>query len=319
MKKALIIGVSGQDGAYLARLLLARRYTVVGTSRDAATNDFARLATLGIAGELETLTLDATDPAAVTALLKAVEPDELYNLGGESSVAASFAQPIETMKSIVLATATLIEAIRGLRRPCRFYSAGSSEIFGDIGDRAADETTRVAPLSPYGVAKADVYWQVANARETHGLFAVTGILFNHESRLRSDRFVLPKIIHAAAAIRRGEASELVLGDIDVVRDWGWAPEYVDAIWRMLQTDAPRDYVVGTGHSSSLRDMTADIFAHFGLDWQHHVRQDEAMFRPSELRISRSNPECARRELGWRGETFGRDLVRTLAGSVAQPA
>ena len=316
MKTALIIGVSGQDGAYLARLLLARGYRVVGTSRDPDRNDFHRLAALDVREAVDIRRLDATDPLAVAALFDATVPDEVYNLGGESSVAASFERPEVAMHGIVCATATLLDALRD--RPCRFYSAGSSEMFGDIGDAPATETTPPNPKSPYAVAKADAWWQVANARDAHGVFAVTGILFNHDSRLRTDRFVLPKIVNAAAAIRHGGATELVLGDIAVERDWGWAPEYVDAIWRMLQTAAPRDYVVATGHSASLETMVGHAFEYFGLDWRAYVRSDPANFRPNELRVSRADPALASAELGWRAGTHGRDLIKTLAGSVPKP-
>lgn len=318
MRTALVIGVSGQDGAYLARLLAARGYRIIGASRDAAANGFERLHALGVASAVETITLDATSPDEVAGALRAFAPDEIYNLGGQSSVAASFAAPTETVHGIVCATETLLEAIRRDGRPMRFYSAGSSEAFGDIGDRPADEATGFNPKSPYGVAKASAFWQVANYRSTFGLFAVTGIAFNHESRLRPDRFVIPKVIAAARAICAGEASELVLGDIDVERDWGWAPEYVEAMWMMLQQERPRDYVIATGHSMSLRRVVAEAFGAFGLDWQAHVRQADTMLRPNELRTSHGNPARAQAELGWRATTFGGDLIRTLAGSAARP-
>lgn len=319
MKNALIIGISGQDGAYLARLLLARGYNVFGTSRDVATNDFARLRDLGIIGDVTLTTLDATVPEQVWQVIADVEPHELYNLGGLTSVGRSFDEPVEAVRSIAVATAVLLEGVRQAARPCRFYSAGSSEAFGDSGPSAATETTGFAPKSPYASAKADAYWQVANYRHAYGLFAVTGILFNHESRLRPADFVVPKIITAAHAIAHGQQGELVLGDIDVARDWGWAPEYVDAIWRMLQTDVPADYVVATGHSMTLREVAADAFDYFGLDWQQHVRTAPEMLRPNELRRSLGDPALAKRDLGWRAHTFGRDLVRTLAEGVAAAA
>ena len=318
MRTALVIGVSGQDGAYLARLLVARGYRVIGASRDAASNGFERLHALGVAGAVETITLDATSPADVEDALRCFAPDEVYNLGGQSSVAASFVAPSETIHGIVCATETLLEAIRRAGWPVRFYSAGSSEAFGDIGAVAADETTGFNPKSPYGVAKASAFWQVANYRQAFGMFAVTGIAFNHESRLRPGSFVIPKVIAAARAIRAGEASELVLGDIDVHRDWGWAPEYVEAMWKMLQQEQPRDYILATGHSMSLRQVVAEAFDAFGLDWRAHVRQAECMLRPNELRISQGNPARAHAELGWRATTYGGDLIRTLAGSGARP-
>lgn len=316
MKNALIIGISGQDGAYLARLLLTRGYRVFGTSRSVELNDFARLRDLGIFANVTLFTLDATVPEQVRQLLRDVEPHELYNLGGQTSVGRSFEEPVDAMQSIVVATAVILEELRRWSRPCRFYSAGSSEAFGDIGAEAATEATAFAPKSPYGVAKAAAYWQVADYRQAYNLFAVTGILFNHESRLRTAEFVVPKIIAAAHAIAHGATEELVLGDISVERDWGWAPEYVDAIWRMLQTDRPADYVVATGHIMSLRDVADAAFDYFDLDWRKHVRTAPEMLRPNELRHSLGNPQRAAAELGWRAHTFGRDLVQTLAEGVA---
>ena len=319
MKNALIIGISGQDGAYLARLLLTRGYRVFGTSRNVALSDFARLHDLGIFGDVTLLTLDATSPEQVRQLLHDVQPHELYNLGGQTSVGKSFEEPVDAMQSIVVATAVLLEELRRYPRPCRFYSAGSSEAFGDTGVAAATEATTFAPKSPYGVAKAAAYWQVADYRQAYDLFAVTGILFNHESRLRTGEFVVPKIVAAAHGIAHGNGQELVLGDIDVERDWGWAPEYVDAIWRMLQTDRPGDFVVATGHVMSLREVADAAFDHFGLDWRKHVRTAPEMLRPNELRHSRGNPARAATELGWRAHTFGRDLVQTLAEGIEAAA
>lgn len=317
MKRALIVGVSGQDGAYLARLLLARGYAVWGSSRDAKANAFAGLREVGAFGDVTLRSLDATDAPAVAALLAEAEPDEIYNLGGQSSVGLSFAEPVATLQGIVTGTQNILEALRHSARPARFYSAGSSEAFGDAGDGAAGEDTPFRPKSPYGVAKSCAYWQVATYREAYGLFAVTGILFNHESRLRPARFVTAKIVAAAHDIALGRAAELVLGDTSIVRDWGWAPEYVDAMWRMLQADRPADYVVATGTAMTLAAFTAHAFDYFGLDAAKYVRHDPALVRPNELRHSRGDPGRARAALGWRAVTHGRDLVRTLCeGHVA---
>jgi len=311
MTRALIVGVSGQDGAYLARLLRARGYDVWGTSRDAAGNAFAGLDTLDIRGEITLRTMPATDATAVAAVFDEAAPDEVYNLGGQSSVGQSFAEPVETWQGIVTGTQNLLEAIRRTRPSTRFYSAGSSESFGDRGDAPATEDTPLQPKSPYGVAKSCAYWQVATYREAYGLFAVTGILFNHESRLRPPRFVTAKIIRTAHAIAQGRADRLDLGNVDIVRDWGWAPEYVDAMWRMLQTAEPRDYVVASGESMTLRDFARHVFAEFGLDLDRHLHVDPALIRPNELQVSRADPSRARAELGWRAYTSGRDLVKVL--------
>jgi len=239
------------------------------------------------------------------------EPHEIYNLSGQSSVGLSFEQPAETLESIATGTLNLLEAIRFLGLPIRFYNAGSSECFGDLNGIAADENTHFQPRSPYAVAKSTAHWLVSNYRSAYQLFSCTGILFNHESPLRPTRFVTRKIVQAAVKISRGAPEKLILGDIDVQRDWGWSPEYVDAMWRMLQLDNPEDFVISTGESNSLRDFVATAFAEVGLDWSQHVLQDAALFRPSELRYNCGNSEKARHMLDWKAHMKMRDVVQEM--------
>lgn len=311
MRRVLICGISGQDGAYLARLLLEKGYEVWGTSRDAQASTFGNLSRLGILDQVKTVSMAANDFRSVLQAISHSEPDEIYNLAGQSSVGLSFEQPAETLESIATGTLNLLEVIRFRGLPVRFYNAGSSECFGDISGLAADEGGHFQPRSPYAVAKATAHWLVANYRTAYGLFACTGILFNHESPLRPPRFVTRKIIQAAVRISRGSKEKLVLGNMDVQRDWGWSPEYVDAMWRMLQLDKPEDFVIATGESNSLEDFVATAFSEVGLDWRQYVVQDPKLFRPSEIRHSCGNAEKARRMLGWEAQMKMRDVVREM--------
>jgi len=297
-KKALIVGVSGQDGAYLAQFLLEKGYAVYGTSRDAQTSLFGNLVRLGIRNRVQTESMAPNDFRSVLQTLAKVEPDELYNLAGQSSVGLSFQQPVETLESISVGSLNLLEAVRFLERPIRFYNAGSGECFGDTGGIAADEMTPFRPRSPYAVAKAAAFWEVANYREAYGLFAGSGILFNHESPLRPERFVTKKIIATACRIAGGSHETLRLGNMDVARDWGWAPEYVKAMWLMLQQDRPDDFVIATGQTHTLEEFTACAFARLGLDWRQYVVTDHALFRPADISVSRGNSGRARVRLGW---------------------
>lgn len=295
--RALICGVGGQDGAYLANLLLNKGYKVVGTSRDAMATSFSNLKRLGIRDRIKTVSMAINDFRSVLQTVKSYMPDEIYNLAGQSSVGLSFEQPVETMDSIAGGTLNLLEAIRFLDRPIRFYNAGSSECFGDT-DVAADETTPFHPRSPYAVAKASAHWLVHNYRDAYDLFACTGILFNHESPLRPERFVTQKIVSAAARIHKGSNEKLQLGNIDIERDWGWAPDYVDAMWRMLQMEYPDDYVIATGRTVSLQYFIARAFSYFSLDWKDHVETDASLLRPSDILAGRANPTAAKEKLGW---------------------
>jgi GDPmannose 4,6-dehydratase len=297
--KALICGVSGQDGAYLTKLLLEKGYQVVGTSRDATVSRFDSLRKLGILSELETISMAVNDFRSVLHTVRRHSPDEIYNLAGQSSVGLSFEQPVETMESIAGGTLNLVEALRFVDHPIRFYNAGSSECFGSTGNDSATEATPFQPRSPYAVAKSTAHWLVRNYREAYGLYACTGVLFNHESPFRPERFVTQKIVYTAARIARGSRERLRLGNISVERDWGWAPEYVDAMWRMLNAGRADDYLIATGRTVSLEYFVRKVFTYFGLDCDRHLEVDPTLFRPTDIPIGRANPEKARTELGWR--------------------
>jgi GDPmannose 4,6-dehydratase len=313
-KRALICGISGQDGGYLARLLLANGYQVFGTSRDAEIGRFENLSMLAIRDRVQVLSMSTMDFRSVISVLTKVKPDEIYNLSGQSSVAMSFEQPVETMESIGIATLNLLEAIRFLNFPTRFYNAGSSECFGDTKGEPADEDTPFRPRSPYGMAKASAHWQVANYREAYDLFACSGILFNHDSPLRPERFVTMKIVAAACRIATGSKEKLRLGNIEVERDWGWTPEYVEAMWRMLQRDTAEDFVIATGVKRKLRDFVELAFRECGLKWQDHVVLDEVLKRPSDIAVSVGNAQLARSKLGWAPKYAADDVVRLMVAA-----
>jgi GDPmannose 4,6-dehydratase len=311
MKTALINGASGQDGAYLAQLLVKKGYAVYGASRDAQSCSFSNLQRLGIREQVQTLSLAGNDFRSVLHALLTTAPDEVYNLAGQSSVGLSFEQPVETLESISTAALNFLEAIRFTERPIKFYNAGSSECFGDTGSQAADEETPFRPRSPYAAAKASAHWIVANYREAYNLFACTGILFNHESPLRPERFVTGKIIAAACRIAAGSQETLRLGNMDIRRDWGWAPEYVQAMHLMLQQESPQDYVIATGRSRSLEDFVRIAFQELGLDWREHVAADKTLLRPTDIREGRANPRKAEQELGWKAAFQLEDVVREM--------
>ncbi|WP_446008220.1 GDP-mannose 4,6-dehydratase [Candidatus Electrothrix sp.] len=311
MKTALISGASGQDGAYLAGLLLEKGYRVYGASRDAQSCSFSNLHHLGIRKQVKTVSLAINDFRSVLQVLQGTEPDEVYNLAGQSSVGLSFEQPVETLESISAAALNFLEAIRFTGRDIRFYNAGSSECFGDTSGSKADEETPFRPRSPYAVAKASAHWIVANYREAYDLFACTGILFNHESPLRPERFVTGKIIAAACRIAAGSTELLQLGNMDIRRDWGWAPEYVEAMHLMLQQETPQDYVIATGTSRYLEEFVALAFEAVGLDWQDHVVSDPTLLRPADIREGCGNPGKAEREMGWKARFALEDVVREM--------
>ncbi|WP_208099113.1 GDP-mannose 4,6-dehydratase [Nostoc sp. 106C] len=311
MKKALICGISGQDGAYLAQLLLNQGYSVCGTSRDAQISSFQNLLHLGIRDQVKLESMALTDFRSVLQVLTKIQPDEIYNLAGQSSVGLSFGQPVETLESIATGTLNLLEAVRFLGAPIKVYNAGSSECFGDTGETAADETTPFRPRSPYAVAKATAFWEVANYREAYGLFACSGILFNHESPLRPERFVTQKIIAGVCRIAQGSTENVYLGNMQIQRDWGWAPEYVEAMYLMLQQEQPDDYVIATGESSSLEDFVAAAFASVDLDWRKHVVIDSSLLRPTDLAVGRGNPAKAKNKLGWQAKYKTKDVVQMM--------
>lgn len=310
MKKALIIGVSGQDGAYLAKLLLGKGYEVHGTSRDHEVSSFANLSVLGIKDAVQLNSMVTSDFRSVLTALQKADADEIYNLAGQTSVGMSFSYPVETFDSILIGTMNLLECIRLLKKPCRFYNAGSSEVFGNT-ERPADEETKYHPRSPYATAKAAAHYAVANYREAYGLFAATGVLFNHESPLRPSRFVTRKIVSTAVRIANGSRERLQLGNVDIHRDWGWAPEYVEAMWRILQHDEPEDFVIATGHMHSLSQFVDQVFAVLGLAAKEHVDTDRLLLRPLDIAQSVGNPEKARRRLGWSARVGFEQLVTLL--------
>jgi len=311
-KRALICGVSGQDGAYLAKLLLEKGYDVYGTSRDAQMSSFSNLKSLGIYDSVVICSMSLNDFRSVLQTISAINPDEVYNLAGQSSVGLSFELPVETHESISIGTLNLLEVIRFLDRPIRLYNASSGECFGDTGvGILANERTQMKPMSPYAVAKAAAFWQVANYRDAYGIFACSGLLFNHESPLRPVRFVTKKIISAAARISAGSDETLTLGNLKIWRDWGWAPEYVEAMWKMLQQDSAEDFVIATGQSHSLEDLVAEAFRQVGLDWHDHVVVDKRFFRPSEITYGCGNPEKAGEQLDWRACYSMLDVVKFM--------
>jgi len=311
MKRALITGISGQDGAYLAKYLLGLGYEVCGTSRDAQMASFRNLERLGIRDKVRLESVAVNDFRSVLQVLSKIKPDEVYDLGGQTSVSLSFQQPVETLESISVNTLNFLECIRFIDRPIRFYNAGSSECFGDPGKAPANELTPFRPRSPYAVAKSTAYWQVANYREAYGLYACSGILFNHESPLRSERFVTKKIALAAARIARGLQKELVLGNTAVWRDWGWAPEYVEAMHAMLQLSQPEDFVIATGLSCSLQEFVEAAFRQVGLEAERFVKVDKTLFPPTEIPVGRGDPSKAARILNWQAHTKMPEVARLL--------
>ncbi|MBL7216424.1 MAG: GDP-mannose 4,6-dehydratase [Desulfobacteraceae bacterium] len=310
-KTALIFGISGQDGSYLSKLLLTKGYRVVGSSRDAQISRFSNLTRLKIREQVEVESASLNDFRSVLQVLKKVRPDEVYNLAGQSSVGLSFDQPVESFESISIGTLNLLEAIRFLEAPIKIYNAGSSECFGNTDGHPADELTPFRPRSPYAVAKAAAFWQMANYREAYGLFACSGLLFNHESPLRPQRFVTRKIVSAACRIAAGMNEKLELGNISVERDWGWAPEYVEAMWLMLQQDAPDDYVIATGETNRLEDFVDGVFTPLGLNWREHVETNQNLFRPTDILTVRANPGKAALKLGWEARYKMRDVARMM--------
>ena len=316
-KTALILGVSGQDGAYLAKLLLAKGYHVIGSSRDAQASRFSNLRRLGVLDEVQTESVSLHDFRSVLQVLKKSRPDEIYNLAGQSSVGLSFSQPMETYDSISLGTLNLLECIRILELDVKFYNAGSSECFGNTDGKAATESTLFKPRSPYAVAKAAAFWQVANYREAYGIFACSGLLFNHESPLRHERFVTQKIVYEACRIKAGKQDVLKLGNVSVQRDWGWAPEYVDAMWRMLQQDEAEDYIVATGKTYSLKELIETVFAYLDINWENHVEFNSDLLRPTDIMVSIADPAKAEKKLGWKAQYVMQDVARMMVDDMQE--
>lgn len=313
-QRALIFGVTGQDGALLAQHLLAQGYEVHGASRrtDAAGGN---LQTLGIANRIRIHTVDQNDSVQVTDVLGATRPFELYNLSGQSSVGWSFAEPRATFDSHVGLTMTMLEAIRALSLDCRFFHASSGEIFGETGQSPATELSPIAPCTPYGAAKAAATLLVKSYRDAFGLFACSGFLFNHESLLRPDGFVAQRIAQGAAAIRIKRAGQLRLGNLQIVRDWGWAPDYVECMAKMLRQDEPRDLIVATGVATSLESFVARVFSRLDLDWKDYVVRDDALLRPTDIRVSVGDPRAAEQRLSWRAKVRMPEVADRLANAA----
>jgi len=311
MKTAVIFGISGQDGAFLTEFLLEKKYKVIGISRDAQGSAFANLKRLGLKDKVEFVSASIHDFRSVLQVVSNYKPDEIYNLAGQSSVGLSFDQPVETFESISIANLNLLEAIRFLDIPTKLYNAGSSDCFGNTNGKAVTEQDPFKPRSPYGVAKAAAYWQVANYREAYNLFACTGILFNHESFLRSERFVTQKIVKTACRIAGGSKEKLLLGNISIERDWGWAPEYVRAMWAMLQQETPDDYIVATGETHSLTDFISSVFQKLNLNWKDHVKTDKDLFRPTDIQSIKADPGKAEKVLGWKAKNKINEITKLM--------
>jgi GDPmannose 4,6-dehydratase len=309
VKKAVILGINGQDGSYLAEFLLAKDYKVVGwiPVRIPVSLD-------NINQILDQITLiegDLFDQNSLNACIEEYHPDEIYNLASPSSPSASWHDIVQIGEVVALGVARLLEAIRLVHPKVRFFQASSSELFGDPAESPQRETTPFHPRNPYGMAKLYAHWAVVNYRQQYGLFAVSGIMFNHESPRRPIEFISRKITYSAAAIKAGKLKELYLGNLDACRDWGYAPDYVEAMWKMLQGDRPGDYVIGTGESHSVRGFLEEAFSYLNMDWHEFVKTDPHLFRPTEANILRADPARAEQILGWQPRVFIKDLVRIM--------
>jgi GDPmannose 4,6-dehydratase len=301
-KTALITGITGQDGAYLAQFLAAKGYRVVGLTPRRGSDTMWRLRELGVFDRLEIAYGDVTDMGSVLGIVTRLKPDEIYNLAAQSFVGASWDQPIHTADVNAIGTVNLLESIRQGHPAARFYQASTSEMFGKVQTPTQNEATPFYPRSPYGVAKLYAHWITINYRESFGVHASSGILFNHESPLRGIEFVTRKVSDGVARIKHGLAKTIALGNLDARRDWGYAADYVDAMWRMLQQPVPDDYVIATGVSTAIRDMCRLAFSHAGLDWERHVTVDTSLYRPAEVDMLRGDAAKARERLGWHPST-----------------
>jgi len=308
-KTAVVTGVTGQDGSYLAELLLAKGYEVIGVVRRTSHDSYERIGHL--LDRLHVVAADLLDQHSLTTVIRDAQPHEVYNLAAQSFVPTSWSQPVLTGEFTALGVTRLLEAIRLAHPEARFYQASSSEMFGKATETPQRETTPFYPRSPYGVAKVYGHWITVNYRESYGLHAVSGILFNHESPRRGLEFVSRKVTDAVARIKRGKATELRLGNLEARRDWGFAGDYVDAMWRMLQQDEPRDYVIGTGETHSVRELCEVAFGHVGLDWQRYVKVDPRFVRPAEVDILLADAARARRDLGWAPQVGFEKLVTMM--------
>ena len=308
-RTALITGITGQDGSYLAELLLAKGYEVVGVVRRTSHDSYERIGHL--LDRVHIVPADLLDQHSLTAVVRDARPAEVYNLAAQSFVPTSWAQPVLTGEFTALGVTRLLEAVRLAYPEARFYQASSSEMFGKAQETPQRETTSFYPRSPYGVAKVYGHWITVNYRESYGLYAVSGILFNHESPRRGLEFVTRKVSHGVARIVKGKSQDLELGNLDARRDWGFAGDYVEAMWRMLQQPRPADYVVGTGETHSVRELCEVAFSRAGLDWKRYVKVNQRLVRPAEVDLLQADASKARRELGWTPRTSFADLVRMM--------
>ena len=316
MKKAFITGITGQDGSYLSELLLSKGYEVHGLIRRTSSFSTSRIEHLYHDNYVKGAPLflhygDLTDAGSLVGLLHKIAPDEVYNLGAQSHVAVSFQNPIFTANANALGVLHCLEAIRGLEKKPRFYQASSSEMYGKVAEIPQSEKTPFYPRSPYGCSKVFGFWQTVNYRESYGLFSCNGILFNHESPRRGETFVTRKITRAATRIKLGLQKKLYLGNLDAKRDWGFAGDYVEAMWLMLQQDAPKDYVVATGETHSVREFVQEVFGQLSLDWKEYVEQDARYFRPAEVDVLLGDASKARRELGWIPKVTFKELAKIM--------
>ena len=312
MPTALITGITGQDGSYLAELLLAKGYEVVGVVRRTSHDSYERIGHM--LDRLAIVPADLLDQHSLTSVIGEVQPDEIYNLAAQSFVPTSWTQPVLTGEFTALGVTRILEAIRLAHREAKFYQACSSEMFGKAAETPQNESTPFYPRSPYGVAKVYGHWITVNYRESYDLFAVSGILFNHESPRRGLEFVTRKVTDGVARIKRGVLDKLRLGNLDARRDWGYAGDYVEAMWIMLQQDEPDDYVIGSGQTKSVRDLVEVAFGHVGLEWQEYVEVDQAFIRPAEIEVLLADPSKAKTELGWRPKVGFEELVRMMVDS-----
>lgn len=311
MANALITGVTGQDGAYLAKLLLGKGYGVYGLIARRGTDTLWRLRELGIEQQVELINGDLTDLSSLIRAMEKSQAGEVYNLGAQSFVATSWEQPLLTAQVTGVSVTNMLEAIRIVNPKARFYQASTSEMFGLIQAEKQDETTPFYPRSPYSVAKLYGHWMTINYRESFNIHASSGILFNHESPLRGIEFVTRKATDAVARIKQGKQKELRLGNIDTQRDWGFAGDYVEAMWLMLQQDQPDDYVIATGRTTTVRDMCKIAFSHVGLNYEDHLVIDPKFFRPAEVDILLGNPAKAKAKLGWEAQTSLETLITMM--------
>jgi GDPmannose 4,6-dehydratase len=313
-KSALIIGVSGQDGSYLSRLLISKRYKIWGTSRNVEGTEFLNLKALNIKDNVSLLSMDIEEFEGVYSVLSSLMPDEIYFLGGESSVASSFEKPAKSIQSIVTGSLNILEACRLIQKEFKVYFAGSSECFGDTGNVLAIESTPFNPKSPYGVAKVSSFWLVKNYRESYKMKVCTGILFNHESPLRPQKFVTQKIISTAKRIFKGSNEKLELGRLDISRDWGWAPDYVNAMWLMLQQDEYEDFIISTGEVNSLESFVEEVFSFFNLDWKEHTKFNNKFLRPNDINFNGGNPKKAEEKLNWKHNLKMKQVIELMIKS-----